>query len=252
MFFVSVSEKLFQPLILKKMKKFSTLFSLLILYFHSMSAQKAPCISTMALVDVSILEGETYSFYGQSLHSGGTYKAILKNAAGCDSIVTLELVVVPPPSSQCFATSVTSYIKGKKANGQPLSILRTKQDKALGFPEPVVDNIVNFVALGFGGQITLAFSNPIANGPGDDLKIDEATWFNRSCNVYPEKADVFASMDNITFVLLGRACQDGQFDLGALPSAQYVKIVDVSEKTSFSGSDDGYDVNGIACLNASH
>jgi hypothetical protein len=45
------------------------------------------------------------------------------------------------------------------------------------------------------------------------------------------------------------ACQDASFDLGALSWAQYVRIVDISDLLSFSHDADGFDVNGIECLN---
>jgi hypothetical protein len=44
-------------------------------------------------IDVSITEGETYEFNGQSLTAAGTYESVLTNAAGCDSVVTLTLMV---------------------------------------------------------------------------------------------------------------------------------------------------------------
>jgi hypothetical protein len=200
-------------------------------------------------VNATITEGESYNFNGQNLTAAGTYTATLQNAAGCDSVVTLNLTVNPAPVAGCYATSVVNFSQGLNAIGNAVSAIRSNDELALGMPEPVVTNVVNFVSLGFGGSITLAFEAPIANGDGHDIRIDEATWNNNPCNRYPERADVFASQDGVNFVYLGVACQDASFDLGALSWAQYVRIVDISDLLSFSHGADGFDVNGIECLN---
>ncbi len=200
-------------------------------------------------VNANITEGESYNFNGQNLTTAGTYTATLQNAAGCDSVVTLNLTVNPAPVAGCYAASVVSFNQGDSFDGTSVSAIRSNAELALGMPEPVVTNVVNFVSLGFGGSITLAFEAPIANGEGNDIRIDEATWNNNPCNRYPERADVFASQDGVNFVYLGVACQDASFDLGALSWAQYVRIVDISDLLSFSHDADGFDVNGIECLN---
>jgi hypothetical protein len=52
----------------------------------------------------SICIGNTYTFNGQSYTSSGTYTATLTNAVGCDSVVTLNLFVIPSLSSSISAT----------------------------------------------------------------------------------------------------------------------------------------------------
>ena len=47
-------------------------------------------------LDASICSGETYTFDGQALNSSGTYTASLTASSGCDSIVTLNLLVIDP------------------------------------------------------------------------------------------------------------------------------------------------------------
>ncbi|MBO7202542.1 MAG: T9SS type B sorting domain-containing protein [Paludibacteraceae bacterium] len=44
---------------------------------------------------VSICQGETYSFYGQTLSKSGIYKKRFLNQSGCDSIINLDLTVNP-------------------------------------------------------------------------------------------------------------------------------------------------------------
>ncbi|MFN5371525.1 MAG: PKD domain-containing protein, partial [Bacteroidia bacterium] len=203
-------------------------------------------------ITATITQGETYSFDGQNLTTAGTYTATLQNTAGCDSVVTLTLTVNPAPPAGCFASSVVDFIQGYNSSGGPVETIRSNSAQAIGLPEPVVDGVVNFVSLGFGGSITLSFAGPIANGPGADIRIDEATWgASNTCNRYPETADVFASQDGINFVYLGRGCQDMSLDLGLLSWAQYVRIVDVSNIVAFSTGADGFDVNGVECLNGS-
>jgi hypothetical protein len=50
-------------------------------------------------LDEEICEGESYEFDGQSLTVGGTYTATFDAANGCDSIVTLNLTVLPNSST---------------------------------------------------------------------------------------------------------------------------------------------------------
>jgi hypothetical protein len=63
-------------------------------------------------LSISITEGETYDFNGQSLNSAGTYETVLVNAAGCDSVVTLTLTVNPALSCEITA-STTSICAGE-------------------------------------------------------------------------------------------------------------------------------------------
>jgi streptogramin lyase len=149
----------------------------------------------------------------------------------------------------CFATQVISFEQGNRLDGTSVSSDRSNTTNALGEAEPVVTGTVNFTSLGFGGSITLGFDYPIANGPGADVQINEATWNNPTCASYPESADVFASQNGSDFVYCGRVCRDGNVDLGPLSWAAFIRIVDASEGSSFSANDDGYDVNGISCLN---
>jgi hypothetical protein len=204
---------------------------------------------TTSTINATIAQGESYSFNGQSLTSAGTYSDTLQNEAGCDLYVTLILTVNPDPVSGCYASSVFSFVQGNRRDFSAVSPVRSNPSLALGQPEPVVNNVVNFVSLGFGGSITLAFEAPIANGSGNDIRIDEATWGNNTCNNYPEKADVFASQDGTNFIYLGQTCHDGSFDLGVMSWAKYIRIVDVSNVLSFTSDADGFDVNGIECLN---
>ena len=50
---------------------------------------------TSSTTDVTVCYGETYEFNGQTYNATGTYTATLTNAAGCDSVATLNLTVRP-------------------------------------------------------------------------------------------------------------------------------------------------------------
>jgi hypothetical protein len=151
----------------------------------------------------------------------------------------------------CFVSEVVSYNKKKRNDGQEVLEARSIPEKAIGAPQN--DQSMNFVSLGFGGDITLKFSNPIANGEGDDIKVTESTFGSSSgnCNRYPEKIQMFASQDGCNFVYLGEGCQDATFDLGVLSWAQYVKIKDISPLDAAYNNQvaDGYDVDAVECLN---
>jgi len=77
-------------------------------------------------LEVSICEGETYTFDGDPLDDAGTYTATFVAANGCDSIVTLNLSVLPIirdtlDVSICEGTTYTF-------DGQNLSVAGSYQD----------------------------------------------------------------------------------------------------------------------------
>ncbi len=51
----------------------------------------------LTFLSITICEGETYEFDGQTLGEGGAYSALYAAANGCDSLVTLELTVLESP-----------------------------------------------------------------------------------------------------------------------------------------------------------
>ncbi len=55
----------------------------------------------------TICNGESYAFNGQALTQGGSYRDTLQSVAGCDSIVTLTLVVRPLPVATINRTNDT-------------------------------------------------------------------------------------------------------------------------------------------------
>ncbi len=55
--------------------------------------------ATSSLSNASICNGLSYTFNGQTYTSAGTYLTFLTNAAGCDSVATLNLTLVQPTIS---------------------------------------------------------------------------------------------------------------------------------------------------------
>jgi hypothetical protein len=169
---------------------------------------------------------------------------------------TTDTVITNPSPAGCYAVQYFNYFPGTTNDLlTPIEAARLDATKALGMPESsdvaTSSANYNFVALGFGGQITLKFANPIHNGDGDDIYVVETTFGNNAenCARYPEKIRAFASQDNCNWVYLGEGCQNTYFDLQSLGWAQYIKLVDISDITyPFGGLADGYDLDGILCL----
>ncbi len=173
-----------------------------------------------------------------------------------DELLTWNQIITPSTNETCitqgcYASEIVSYTPAKRNDGSSIPAANRVATKALGIPEG--DNSVNYVSLGFGGEIVLRFASAVANGMGNDIAITETTLNNQSCNRYPEKVDVFASQDGCHFTYIGQGCQDSQFDLGAMTWAKYIKLKDVSPVNHPFNNEvaDGFDLDGIACLHGS-
>ena len=170
-----------------------------------------------------------------------------------DELSTRKQIITPSTNETCsiqgcYASEIVSYTPAKRNDGSLIPAANRVATKALGIPEG--DNSVNYVSLGFGGEIVLRFASAVANGSGNDIAITESTFGNQSCKRYPEKVDVFASQDGCHFTYIGQGCQDSQFDLGAMTWAKYIKLKDVSTVNHPYNNEvaDGYDLDGRACL----
>lgn len=178
-----------------------------------------------------------------------------------------------------YATSVIDYHPGTKANGTGTPVAeRMNAENALGAPQES-DNI-NFVSLGFGGQLILELESPVYNhnkngvyvdNPNSinygeksyaDLIIVETSFgrYNQNCGPdkdknYPEKVLVYGkqSLNDAEWILIGAPdgeCRSSFIDIApavdqGLEYVQYLKLVDVTDPTKHNGSADGYDVDGI-------
>ncbi len=156
--------------------------------------------------------------------------------------INLDWSTVCDPGQE-WADHVISSSQGKKKDGSPVDANRSNPLAALGAAENDT-NPIHFFSLGFGGQIVLGFDNYIMNGSGNDLQIYEAT-----NEPYPdETVQVYASQDGIAWSDLGNYSKDALVDLGSLPWAKFIKIVDTTNPALHTSTADGYDLDGIKAL----
>ncbi len=159
---------------------------------------------------------------------------------GCSN----EPVIVP---GECYAAEVVLYTQGVKDNGSPISIERTDANEALGLPER--NSSLNYVSLGYGGSIILAFNGSVPNGAGDDIEVVETTYNFSSVAAYPEYADVYVSVDGVTWSPAGTIDHEDRFidinDAGAFDYINYVKIVN---NDALSNTADAFDLDGVVAL----
>jgi len=124
---------------------------------------------------------------------------------------------------------------------------------------------MNFISLGFGGQIVLRSSEWFCNGPGADVTVFETTWGDPTCRpTNSEQALVEFSEDGFNWVAPGvtpgsvgtavsglggvyNTCYNGSFDIAPLMKAQYIRITDRTNPAWNVGGDgvDAYDVDGV-------
>jgi hypothetical protein len=144
------------------------------------------------------------------------------------------------------AQKVITYTQGLRKNGTPINLARTNPLNALGVPQGT--EVINFVSLGFGGQLILKFDFVVFNKEGDDIKITETSYSNPLCPNYPEKALIEVSMDGNYWTLIGEVCMDSYIEMGYVKHFQYMRITDRSPFSQFTSSADGYDVDGVMSL----
>ena len=159
--------------------------------------------------------------------------------------IKLKQIVDCPYENQ-WANEVISYAPGLQSDGSPIALARSDAEQALGLPQD--DDTINFVSLGIGGELVLRMQSLIVNNEGNDLKIFETTFGDMDCEAYPDRADVYASRNGTDWVYLGDTCQDGEFDLGPLPRARFIKIIDQTNPEDFDTTIDGYDVDAVQAL----
>lgn len=146
-----------------------------------------------------------------------------------------------------WAYEVTFFEQGDRKDGSGVVSERSDTNKALGEAEN--DDTINFAALGFGGEIVVKSEVPFPNGTGDDIQIFETTFGNETDASYPESADVYVSQYGSEYKLVGSVgVNGGTLDIdGVYDWAQYVKIVDTSDKANgnFPATADGFDVDAV-------
>ncbi|MCA9356794.1 hypothetical protein H6784_04815 [Candidatus Nomurabacteria bacterium] len=163
-----------------------------------------------------------------------------------------------------YADDVVSSDQGVRKNGTGIALDRTDPTKALGAPQssgapydnPVVPG--SFFSLGFnpvttatsGGSIVVKFNDSyIVDGPGNDLRVWEIT----GGTDYPvEKVKIEVSQNGISwFEVASSLDRDAEADLFAsgLTWARYVRLTDVSDRSLFEATADGFDLDAFSALN---
>ncbi len=208
-------------------------------------------------------QGETFS---ECATLAGHYIFPDAFSEGDDVVVAahaaMRETIVEGPS---WATTVESSDQGVRKDGT--AVLDERSDGMEGLiADYQQGGDTTFFSLGFkgdplgpepGGELAVGFDCKVVNGPGDDLQVYEVT-----NGVYPlETAAVYASMDGVDWMELGTADNSipvpgnpaqrvSAFDLGELPYATHVKLVDTTDPTlaGFPGNADGFDVDGVEAL----
>ncbi|MBU2927386.1 T9SS type A sorting domain-containing protein [Winogradskyella psychrotolerans] len=155
------------------------------------------------------------------------------------------------PTDVCYGSGAINYIPGLDSNGNALTVAeRMDTNKALGQPE--MDDSLNFLSLGYKGEVTITFDGVVFNNEGADIKVVETTFGYDSFTSYPESADVYVSQNGIDFYLIGSVltADAGDLDISNAPIflsyITEVKIVDTTPDDSVS--DDGFDLDGVIAL----
>ncbi|MEX1189256.1 MAG: T9SS type A sorting domain-containing protein [Bacteroidia bacterium] len=148
----------------------------------------------------------------------------------------------------CVGMEVISATQGKRSDGSDVLADRSHESAMLGTPDGV-NAPGGFYALGFGGEVIIKMDGGILNRPGNDLKLYETSFGQPACDAYPEYADIYVSTDMVSWTQVATVCQDGEFDIAPLDYIMFVKIVDASTASDFGGIVDGYDIDGIQCIN---
>ena len=169
-----------------------------------------------------------------------------------DGIVALNGCGDPQDGeNECYGAFAINYLPGTNSAGEPFMVEeRMDTDKALGAPQ--IDETLNFLSLGYGGEVTIVFDGAVYNADGADIEVVETTYGNQSFEAYPESADIYVSQNGIDFYLIGSVQTDGTDDLDisnapiALAFITQVKVVDTTPEGSVS--DDGFDLDGIVAL----
>ncbi len=101
------------------------------------------------IIDVIIMQGETYNFNGQELSEEGVYNATVLSVAGCEINLTVVLYVIP-----------NNY-----TNGETSSLQETELEEIVFYPNPTKGlisfskSIEKIEVVDISGKILLSFSN---------------------------------------------------------------------------------------------
>jgi len=176
------------------------------------------------------------------------------------AIFMLVLILhLAPAHSQTlhYPSAVISFSQGLDNTGSPVLFSRSNPVAALGAAQnsDASTSAINYVSLGFGGQIILKFSEPIPVYPSTVITMFETT-YGYQCNTYPEIADVFVSNNGVNYSYVGQTCGNSNTVLSlysVIDSVKYLKVVDASLLSAFTSfaNADAYDLDGAEIFTTS-
>lgn len=169
-----------------------------------------------------------------------------------------------PDDSGAWADQVFSFLPGKTASGTDVPADQQNAWQALGVAEGDSQAIISptsGVSLGFGGQLTIKFTNTIRNEKGADLRIvatndGSPTVIDRKPVPQP-LLRVQASQNCWKWYTIAYVRGDKEINLGALTWASCIQITDVSNVKSFMPKNPkspqypdavGFKIDGIQAL----
>ncbi|WP_395726974.1 ExeM/NucH family extracellular endonuclease [Nakamurella sp.] len=160
------------------------------------------------------------------------------------SLAGLDLTRATAAGCYGPAQRVAAYAPGPAGAGRPVD--RNDPTAALG-TSASDRGPRDAVSLGLGGQLTLEFTRPVQNLPGQDLPV--LPGFPRLVTDLADRARVSASADGTTWVDLGpvRGYAIGSFDLGSLTTARFIRVTDATARLPWPLHlvQDGYDLDGM-------
>jgi hypothetical protein len=142
-------------------------------------------------------------------------------------------------------SGVVESSQGLTKDSQPVLPIRSNPDSALGSPDSTYGQEDTFFSLGYGGHIILEFPDLISG----NITVYETTWGQYP----PETAEVYASQNGATWLLLGTA--DNSAGMGGndphpttftlTTPLKYVKVVDTTDPTPHDGASDAFDLDAV-------
>jgi len=154
-----------------------------------------------------------------------------------------------PAKDASLGSALVTYVggmQGKQKGGANVPSTRSMTAKGTGIPQ--LNDTYNFYSLGFGGTAVYSFGYGVIDNPGADIQVIETSFGRPSCTRYPEHVSVAVSYDGNTWFEKGILCQDGTVDVAPHTGVSFIKFTDVSDRTKFNNSADGWDLDGAINL----
>ena len=133
-------------------------------------------VPTSSTTNLAVCSGSLpYSWNGQSLTAAGTYTATLTNAAGCDSVATLNLTISGGTPAQPAATAVTqtlvSNVCGARVYRYAVAPITNASGYAWSFTGLGTTGVVDSGDASSSRVIVVRYTSNAAAGTGDSVRV---------------------------------------------------------------------------------